>query len=372
MHDIRKDRMVNRYIYFFDMKTQLVISLILASVQYLSAQIPITEATNSMRNGDRLCKVKVDYVNPGNSGNDEIWSLGRIKKDSQDFVQTILSNRDTVAVYEQGRICHYLMHGDTLVYKGEQSRRSNVIYQQERPMLCYPFQYGDSLFGTFSSKGIEEGIHTSRNGCGYTVADGIGVLTDGEDTIRHITRIHFRDEYIDTYYTKDTITIKNICDRYSWYCAGCRYPIMESVHWASAEEYTQPQPFDSLTYLYLPIMQLELAEDAVNDSVLNELSIADAEKLVSQETQRSVLSAISASLSADGTQLNISYSLDEESSLEFCACDILGNILGHTLYENKSAGEWQECLALSRRPVGNSLMLNVRSEEKTISVKVYK
>lgn len=39
------------------MKAQLIIFLILVSIQSLSAQVSIAEAANSMRNEDRLCKV---------------------------------------------------------------------------------------------------------------------------------------------------------------------------------------------------------------------------------------------------------------------------------------------------------------------------
>lgn len=71
-----------------DMKAQLIIFLILVSIQSLSAQVSIAEATNSMRNEERLCKVQVDYANSGTSGKEETCGLGQINKDSQDFIQS--------------------------------------------------------------------------------------------------------------------------------------------------------------------------------------------------------------------------------------------------------------------------------------------
>ncbi len=336
----------------------------------MSAQIPISSEANSLRAGDKLCKIEVDYVAPGNGGPNEVWPLGRVTKKSKDFQQTIASARDTIAIFEEGRIQHYLVHGDTLVDKGEQRRRAYCIYNQERPLLQYPFHYGDSIGGSYFGQGRDENINTIRSGWGYSVADGMGLLTDDVDSITHIARVHYYDDYVDTYCASDTVNFHIRCERYAWYCAGYRYPIMESVHWTAIEGDTLILPYDSVTYLFLPIMQMELAEDATNDSILYEVAIADAQKAQEEPSHNNALREINASLSADGTKLNISYTLDNNSSIDFCACDILGNILGRAHYTDREAGEWQESITLSRRPVGNALMLNIKCGEQTISMKV--
>lgn len=353
------------------MRLFLTTIVVVSCWQAMYAQVPISSEANSFRAGDKLCKVEVDYVAPGDGGPNEVWPLGRITKKSKDFLQTIASARDTIAIFERGRIQHYLIHGDTLVDKGEQSRRAYCVYSQERPMLRYPFQYGDSLSGSFFGQGREENINTSRSGFGYSVADGMGTLTDGEDSIPHITRIHFFDDYTDTYYAGDTINIQFQCDRYIWYCAGYRYPIMESIRWATVAEDSATMSFDSVTYLFLPVMQMELAEDAVNDSILNQVAIADAANAEAQASTKSALASINAGLSADGTRLDISYNLDGESSIDFCACDILGNILGHAHYDKQEADEWQECIVLSRKPISNVLMLNIQCGDYSRRYKVF-
>ena len=48
----------------------------------------------------------------------------------------------------------------------------------------------------------------------------------------------------------------------------------------------------------------------------------------------------------------------------------MGNLLASAQYQNKSAGDWQECLTLSRKPIGNALMLNVRCGSQQLSLKV--
>lgn len=350
-------------------KNLLSMILVVCYMQTVSAQVPISSEANKFRGGDKLCKVVVDYMAPEGRGVDEVWSLGRITKQSEEYLQTIASSRDTVAIFEAGQIHHYLMHGDTLVDKGEQSRRAYCLYSQERPVLRYPFQYGDSISGHYSGNGRNENLKYSRSGWGYTVADGTGVLTDGEDSLQHITRVHLFDDYVEKYYASDTVCIHMQCDRYSWYCAGYRYPVQESFKW-SVVEGDNVTPLDSITYMFLPVMQLDLAEDLANDSLLNELAIADALK-AAQGSKAGTLSSISAGLSSDGMRLSICYTMSSAGDITFCACDILGNMLGYSHYENKEEGDWQEDLVLSRKPIGNTLMLNVRCGEEVKSIKVY-
>lgn len=154
------------------------------------AQISLTATTSSPRHGDMLCRVELPHVSEGQRGEASIWTLPAIPDDSSDHLQAIRSNGDTVVIYEQNRMLHFLVRGDTLYNKGEQSRRAYRIFSQERPELAYPFQYGDSISGSYESDCQYEGIRYVVSGSGYTVSDGMGLLTDGEDTLHHVLRIH--------------------------------------------------------------------------------------------------------------------------------------------------------------------------------------
>ena len=333
------------------------------------AQVPLTRLANELRNGDRLCKVQVSYVTPGMSGLESVWQLGTINKQSQDFIQSIASNGDTIAVFEPDRIEHYLAHGDTLWYKGEQQRRTYRICQEERPMIHYPFSYGDSIGGIFFAKGIDEGIDLTVQGSGHTVADGMGILTDGTDTLRHILRLHLHDDYTEDY--GGQVQLHYLRDRYQWFMAGLRYPVQESISWSLAEGDSTLVPVDSITYLYLPVQQSELAEDVVNDSIRQNLLWADAQG-ASFSSGISGMTGVSAVLSPDGRTLTVNYTLTEgKTSLSFLASDIVGNTLGHASRTNLTEGEYTETITLSRRPVGNALMLHIESGNENQSMKVY-
>ena len=347
------------------MKTTTLVIAVFTSVPAFS-QVPLTTSTNTLRHGDILCKIEVPYVEQGEKGSDAVWHLPAIPADGKEHLQAIRSNGDTTVIYERNRMLHFLVRGDTLYNKGEQSRRAYRILSQERPELVYPFQFGDSISGSYEGDCQYEGIRYAVSGSGYTVADGMGILTDGEDTLRHVLRLHLHDYFEDDYGNETTEHWSRDCFR--WYCMGYRYPVMETVityrHDGAEQEQT-----GSATYLYLPVMQMELDEDVPNEELLARLE-ADGSNSQAGQGEEGSLASVDASLSSDGQSLTISYSLSSTSDIAFYACDIMGNVLGTSHYENREAGDWQECLTLSHRPIGNALMLSIRCGEDWSSKKI--
>ena len=248
------------------MKYLFPISFLLALSTSVIAQVSLTAPTSGLRHGDFLCRVEVPYASEGQRGEESVWMLPEIPDDSPDSFQSILSNGDTIVIYEEGRMQHFLVHGDTLYNKGVQSRRAYKIYSCERPELTYPFVYSDSLAGCYRGDCLYEGIRYSVSGSGYTVADGQGILTDGEDTLRHVIRLHLHDEFIDDY--GDGVIEQKTTDCYRWYCMGYRYPVLETVV-TYRQEGTEQTQISSANYLYLPVMQMELEEDVPNEALLS-------------------------------------------------------------------------------------------------------
>jgi hypothetical protein len=344
-----------------------LLSTVLALATPAMAQSFLTTSTNALRHGDILCRVEIPYESEGERGEASVWTLPAIPDDSPDYLQAIRSNGDTTVIYERNRMLHYLMRGDTLYNKGEQSRRAYRILSQERPELVYPFQYGDSISGSYEGNCQYEGIRYTVSGSGYTVADGMGILTDGEDTLRHVLRLHLHDYFEDDYGNETMERWSSDCFR--WYCMGYRYPVMETVITCRHDEAEQEQT-SSVTYLYLPVMQMELEEDVANEALLAQLEAGGYGGQEGGQGGPGSLESVEATLSSDGQSLTIHYSLGSNSDITFYACDIMGNMLGSSHYQNREAGEWQECLTLSRRPIGNALMLSIHCGEQWVSMKV--
>ena len=345
--------------------TVIFIVLMVVFVQLLPAQMPLSSANNVMRAGDVLYKVEVDYMDAGEAGIDQVWYLEQIEEGRKDVVQGIVAKGDTVTIMEKGNLCHYILRGDTLFEKGKQQRRSYRLYDTMRPLVRYPFQYGDSIAGIYRGGGQEENLEVSVQGWGYTVADGVGILTDGYDTLHHVTRLRMFDDCTETYDNGQEVRVRR--EHYLWYCAGYRYPVVESVKWMNAAGV----PTDSVTYLFLPIQQYCLGEDVANDSLLTALDMAEALGNAGENTIAE-LASIHAGLSPDGMTLTVGYVLEADTDIAFIACDIMGNVLANIRYESKGTGEWQENVTLDRKPIGNVVMLNVQCRGHKMAMKVFK
>ena len=61
--------------------TFFIFLVLFFSIQ-VSAQVPLTTTTNTLRHGDILCKVEVPYVEAGERGEEVVWQLGEITDDS--------------------------------------------------------------------------------------------------------------------------------------------------------------------------------------------------------------------------------------------------------------------------------------------------
>lgn len=343
------------------------ISAMILAIQGVYSQQLITRTNNEMRSNDLLCKEQVMYVDPGDRGVDCIWNLGHLSAHNKDVLQWIVAKEDTIAIMEQDRISHNIIRGDTLFDKGVQQRRSYCIYSEERPLIHYPFQYGDSIAGSYSGSGIDENTTLSVHGWGYTVADGMGLLTNGEDSLLHIVRIHMFDDCTESYGGQDSIHIKK--DHFFWYCEGYRYPIMESVLCRASIGDTLSLALDSVSYMYLPIFQETLGEDPANELLRAEIALADS-IILKKSGSEDPLASCKAALSPDGKHLNINYELSSSVDITFCACDILGNMIGYSHHDNQGNGCWQENIAISRKPIGNVLLLEVFFGDHILEFKV--
>ena len=332
--------------------------------QSVFSQIPLTITNNGMRSGDILCRVKTDYISAGEPGQNEVWSLAKAADENTESFQSIVCKGDTIAVFGKDCVQHYMLHGDTLCYKGMQQRSSYLIYDNERPLLRYPFAYGDSISGSFSGQGIDEGANSAVNGWGYSVVDGTGILTDGIDTLYNALRLHFHEEFINTHFSCDTVPVRFVNDSYAWFVAGYRYPVQESMCQFVADG-DNLFPISSQTYLFLPDLQAELPYDPLNEAVL--IALSDR---MSSPQESFPLTEFKALVSTDGRCLDFSFLLSSECTVSIVACDVLGNILCSYHKANCSSGDWQESMVLSRKPVGNSLMVNVRCNEQVKSFKV--
>ena len=344
--------------------------LLLLPLHCLFSQTQPTISTTEQHNGDILYRIEIPYVKPEAKGVESVWHLPEISDQVAGHLRLIKSSMDTLIIYEKGKKLDYYTHKDIVCEKTQKDPLTYNIYSQLRPYLKYPFQYGDSVsaYGAGNHRGEKEGypIHSF----GYAAVEGIGLLTDGENIIKDVALIHHSNDITYLYEGGATECYKE--DSYLWYGSGSSYAFMETLN-TSKYEKDELIPVKRVTYLYLPYMRLDLAEDAANNQLITELAAADAAReAISLGHGVGAITAIDAKLSPDGQTVTIQYHLGSDSDITFYACDITGSMLGSVVYQNREAGEWLEALVLDRRPIGNTLILAVRCGKEQFSLKVSK
>jgi len=93
--------------------------------------------------------------------------------------------------------------------------------------MRFPFAYGDTLFSYFVGKGQYcHRLELAVKGYTRVEADAQGeLLLPKSETVKKALRVHTLRHYTET--GKDSVEMT--LDTYSWYAAGIRYPVFESV-----------------------------------------------------------------------------------------------------------------------------------------------
>ena len=343
------------------------------------AQTSITRQYNGYRDGDKLYRVVADDTSPGDRGEDCVWEMPSAQKDDKYFKQTIFLRNDSLTIVEGDLMLHYIATDKDLSMRGFQTREMYSVHDRLVPELKYPFAYGDSIAGTFSCKTVYSATFSDEGeGFCYTVCDGRGVLTDGNQTLKDVLRVHHHDTIVSEYDNEDGDEEEHIVsevteDKYLWYYAGCRYPVMDT-RIITCKENGNVVSDTTFTSLYLPDLQLsELAFDDANSQLIaqreaHEQSPGPDGKGDNGEATFPIKT--SASLQPNHNVIVLDYTVTEDTDATFYACDLAGRVLGCITHSSLSQGEHHETMVLNNRPVNSIVMLTIIAGDRKQVIKV--
>lgn len=142
---------------------------------------------------------------------------------------------------KQGCRYDFRLRGDTLLWRGYETRSAYMRDSISAIEMIYPMRYGDKVSKPYCFHGEYSRTMSVRiNGSSTVFCDGEGVvyLPDG-DTITDVIRVHHICNSTINMMRKedDTTRIMNVADttmrrieeRYTWYARGYRYPIVETI-----------------------------------------------------------------------------------------------------------------------------------------------
>ena len=363
------------------MKTQTILSTAIALFVAVDsyAQTSITSKYNGYRDGDKLYRIVVDYKAAGSRGEKCVWELPPAKKDDNFIEQTIILRNDSLTIVEGDLMLHYIATDKGVYMRGFQTRDFFGVQDKLLPELKYPFAYGDSISDTYSRKTTYFDTFTIEGeGTGYTVCDGWGVLTDGNETLKDVLRIHHHNTIISKYDSMDGEEVEPIVsevteDKYLWYCSGCRYPVMDTrvIRSKSNGKIVSDTTFTSL---YMPELQLsELAYDDANSQLIAQrenIGKSTGHSGNGNENDPSFPVTMSASLRDNGREISLDYLVGEDTDASFYAYDLAGRMLGSVTHVSLGKGEYNETMVLDRRPINGVVMLAMIAGDKKRVVKV--
>ena len=343
------------------------------------AQTSITSQYNGYRDGDKLYRIVADDTSLGDRGEDCVWELPSAQKDNKYFKQTIFLRNDSLTIVEGDLMLHYIATDKALSMRGYQTREMYTLQDRLMLELKYPFAYGDSIAGTFSSKTVfYDTFPVEGEGYCYTVCDGRGVLTDGNQTLKDVLRVHHHNTNISEYDDEDEDTVVHIVsevteDKYLWYYAGCRYPVMDT-RIITCKENGNVVSDTTFTSLYLPDLQLsELAYDDANSQLIAQRETQEQSPDPEDNGDKGVPPfpiKMSASLQSDHNEIVLNYTVSEDTDASFYACDLAGRVLGSITHASLSQGEHHETMALNNRPINSIVMLTMVAGDRKQVIKV--
>ncbi|MCR4710050.1 MAG: hypothetical protein K5653_07335 [Clostridiales bacterium] len=343
------------------------------------AQTSITYQYNGYRDGDKLYRIVADDTSLGDRGENCVWELPSAQKDDKFFKQTIILRNDSLTIVEGDLMLHYIATDKDLSMRGFQTREMYSVQNRLMPELKYPFAYGDSIAGTFSSKAVYyDTFPVEVEGYCYTVCDGRGVLTDGNQTLKDVLRVHHHNTVISEYDDEDGDEKEHVVsevseDKYLWYYAGCRYPVMDT-RIITCKENGGTVSDTTYTSLYMPDLQLsELAYDDANSRLIAQReALEQSPDPDGNGNDREIPFPIkmSASLQPGNREIRLNYQVSEDISATFYACDLAGRVLGSSTHASLSQGEHHETLVLENRPINNIVMLAIIVGDRKEVIKV--
>ena len=363
------------------MRAQIILSTAMALLLSVdaSAQTSITSLYNGYRDGDKLYRIVADRVSLGDKGENCVWELPPAQEDDNVFKQTVYLSNDSLTIVEGDFLLHYIATDKELSMHGFQMRGMRSIHDRLSPELTYPFTYGDSIAGTYSRKTTcYDSFTIEENGSCYTVCDGWGTLTDGNETLKDVLRIHHHNTVISEYDDMDGDSVEHVLsevteDKYLWYCSGCRYPVMDT-RIIKCKENGETVSDTTFTSLYMPDLQIsELAYDDANSQLIAQKeafgnSSDRTDNGNGEETPFPI--KMSATLQAGNRAIALDFTVEEDTEASFYAYDIAGRLLGSMAHISLDKGEYHETMALKDRPVNGVMMLTMVVGDKKQTVKV--
>jgi hypothetical protein len=217
------------------MKRIYILLLFSTLISGIFGQGTLTFLNNGLLPGDSSRTVEINYVDPGNPGENQVWDFSGIHftgknspwhinaDDSQKMTAT---NERNLILCEDGYDYTYISGETRLEETGyvNAGKKLTLDYEDAVIKMQYPFSYGRSFRDSFS--GIAWFNKTSRidlSGAFTVTADAFGTLILPDRILKNTLRVKAVRQALQINVCGST---ESNTERYFWYAPGYRYPVL--------------------------------------------------------------------------------------------------------------------------------------------------
>lgn len=207
------------------------------------------------KDGDRTIKKEIEYVHPGQDGENRLWDFSSLSTEGKEHVEEYELAKDSATIVRiaSGHRSYYKVKADTIFCTGFTDSNTDVKYLRPEIFQLLPSSYGDSSVILLYGEGkYSETLNICTYGKTSYKIDSYGTLILPGDTVRynsfrtkHHTRVGQKvsphtsilsngctDSYSDNSirYKLDNDSIIWCIDRYNWFVPGYRFPAIETIN----------------------------------------------------------------------------------------------------------------------------------------------
>jgi hypothetical protein len=278
-----------------------------------------------LRAGDSIICRPIEYFPPGGNGENVEWDFRGLEAVDDDFAVRFACDSDSVALFElMPRLLQkYHFSNDTLHAIGYETNLMSLSYDNPIALQSYPITYADQMQCLFHGRGTYcKKYNIESQGTYETEVDGSGsILFNEDDTLRNVLRVHrIYSSVIRQYFPADsladTTNVKQrIEEHYLWYARGYRYPVFETTSVTIYNDFV-PVSCQQRAYSTLPSDQAHL-----KDSLNRDIQLSDTLQQINGGAP-----PIHYQLQVNGSNVELSYTLDADASIQVLVCDRMGLI----------------------------------------------
>lgn len=302
--------------------SHIILYALLLACSNLYAQNILRLENNSYRNNDKLVYNVFNFENNARCGDKQVWDISHCAISNTEYnIEYSIDDNGIYISNDKNEIKTFKLCSNLFFQCGEENRLLKLQYTKPKLSKAFPFQYGDSISGTFEGRGVYcEKYDTEVKGDVFVKAVGLGILvTNDNDTLNNVLQVHtksVKDVKMrnDSFQTNTTDIKQEIEERDEWYAKGFRYPVLIEINNTS---YYNHKPVATCKKSYL----LSLRDYNIFNDSANEKNIEENKDDVNVGQEKSLLSY---NIKINGAHVTIDFSTECNTEVKATITDSSG------------------------------------------------